>query len=59
LAVQVAVALDAGIDDPAIQAGADLDAVRPVLSRELRFQAGQVFVLSANEPALHHFGSPA
>ena len=58
LAVQVAVALHAGVDDPAIQPGADLDAVRPVLSRELGLQAGQVLVLTANEPALHHLVRP-
>ena len=59
LTVQVAVTLDAGIDDPAIQTGADLDAVRPVLSRELRLQAGQVFVFPADEPALYYLGSPS
>ena len=58
LAVQVAVALDAGVQNPAIQTGAHLDAVRPVLSGELRLQAGQVLVLPANEPVLHHLGSP-
>jgi hypothetical protein len=58
LAVQVAVALDAGVDDPAIQTGADLNAARPVLGRELRPQASQVFVFSADEPVLHHLGSP-
>ena len=58
LAVQVAVALDASVDNPAIQAGADLDRARPVLSCELGLQACQVFILTAHEPALHHGGPP-
>ena len=54
MAVQVAVALDAYVDNPAIQAGADLDGARPVLSCELGLQTRQVLILTAHEAALHH-----
>ena len=58
-AVQVAVALDPGVDHPAVQPGADLQGPRPVLGREGGLEAGEVLVLHAHETALDDPGAPA
>ena len=58
-AVEVAVALDPGVDHPAVQPGADLEGSRPVLGLEGRLQPGQVLVLHADQPALEDHGPPA
>jgi hypothetical protein len=57
--VEVAVALHAGVDHPAVQPGADLQGPRPVLGHKDGLQGGQVLVLHAHQPALDHAGPPA
>jgi hypothetical protein len=58
-AVQVAVALDPGVDHPPVQPGADLQGPRPVLRHKGGLQPSQVLVLHTHQAALDHPGAPA
>jgi hypothetical protein len=55
---QVAVALDAGVDHPAVQPGADRQGPRPVLRREGGLKPGEMLVLHAHQSVLDHAGTP-
>ena len=50
--VQLAVAVDARVDDAAVEPGTDLELAGPVLGLERRLEGGQVHVAHANEAAL-------
>jgi hypothetical protein len=58
-AVQVAVPLHPCVDYSAVQTRTNLERARPVLGGELGLQAGQMLVLTADEPALDQPGPPA
>jgi hypothetical protein len=59
LAAQLAIALDAGVDDPPIDRGSDLDPARPVLGAERRLDRGEMRRRHVHEPSTGNCRLPA